>query len=283
MRCGCTGILLAVSGVLGLAQDPPPAPTFADVTREVLATLDQITTALKTVTDEDTAAAARPALNKAAQRFVELRKKAETMKPPTKEEKERLEKEFRPKLTEAQKNLFAEIGRVRQVPGGPDALKELQAVVNPKKKKEADKREGLISDLTKVMESSTGKLKQVKVSLSDALKKEKVAEVNKELDKAIAAAGKFKEDGKALLELDRKLKQAAEKEPLSKEELEELYLKYRPQVERALENLVKEQRAVEEKLTEVEAKHSGAREKILDLKKKLREAQADFEAIAKRQ
>ncbi len=147
----------------------------------------------------------------------------------------------------------------------------------------SDQRENLISDVNKIMDSATSKLRQVKESLSDALKKEKVAEVNKELDNAIAAADKIKEDGKALLELDRRIKQATEKKPLSKEEIEEFKEKYRPQLERAVENLDKEQRAVEVKLTEVEAKHSGAREKILDLRKKLREAQADFETIAKRQ
>jgi hypothetical protein len=46
-----------------------------------------------------------------------------------------LEKEYRPKLFEAQKKLFGEIGRVRNVPGGKEALQEISAAVNPEPKK----------------------------------------------------------------------------------------------------------------------------------------------------
>ena len=133
MRCvlvGCT--FLAVSGVLLSAQNGPA--NLEDVIKEVLATMDQLTTSLKTVEDEKSAEAARPDLRKAAERFVALRTKAESIKPPAKQEKERLEKEYKPKLFEAQKKLFGEIGRVKLLSGGQVALKEIRAVMEPKKK-----------------------------------------------------------------------------------------------------------------------------------------------------
>jgi hypothetical protein len=97
--------------------------------------MERMTTSLGTIKDEETAKAARPELRKAAEHFVTIRKKADILKPPTKEEKDRLEKEFRPKLDEATKKLLAEIGRVEPVPGGKEALKEIRAAVNPELKK----------------------------------------------------------------------------------------------------------------------------------------------------
>jgi hypothetical protein len=133
MRCvlvGCS--FLALSGALFSAQNGGPA-TLEDVIKETLATLDQLTMSLKTVEDEKSAEAARPELRKAAERFVAVRSKAETMKPPAKEEKERLEKEYKPKLFEAQKKLYGEIGRIKLLPGCQGALKEIRAVVTVKK------------------------------------------------------------------------------------------------------------------------------------------------------
>ena len=128
---GC--VCLALTGAVLRAQDGAPA-SLKEVIEEVLVTFEQLTAALKTVQDEKSAEAARPDLRKAAKRFVDLRTKTESMKPPAKEEKERLEKEYKPKLFEAQKKLFGEIGRVKSVPGCQGALQEIQAVVVHKKK-----------------------------------------------------------------------------------------------------------------------------------------------------
>src|SRR5262245_9583865 len=104
---------------------------FEDVVKEMLATLDKITTTLAAIKDEKSAEASREPLKKAGQQFVELRKKADAMRPPSKEERDRLDKEFRPKLVEATKKVLAEIARVRQVPGGREALAEISAVIDP--------------------------------------------------------------------------------------------------------------------------------------------------------
>ena len=126
--------------IAGSAWSPAAAgkgkATFEDVLKEMVATLEQISGTLSTVKDEESAKAARPVLQKSAERFVALRKTADTIKPPTPEEKARVEKEYRTKLFEANKKLLSEIGRVRSVPGGPAALREIAAVLSeptPKK------------------------------------------------------------------------------------------------------------------------------------------------------
>jgi hypothetical protein len=101
----------------------------------MLETLGQINTALGGIKDEPSADAARPELKKAAQRMLELRKRARELKPPTKAEKDLLEKRYKDKFDDSLKKLRIESVRVRTIPGGPAAVKEI-AVVDEKKKKE---------------------------------------------------------------------------------------------------------------------------------------------------
>src|SRR5262245_65410831 len=99
-RRGALGFLIPLSSLCSLCLcgshllGDEKGATFEDVLKDMLATMDQITSTLGEVKDEETAKAARPGLQKAAQRFVELRKKADTVKPPSKEEKDRLDKEY---------------------------------------------------------------------------------------------------------------------------------------------------------------------------------------------
>jgi len=55
------------------------------------------------------------------------------MKPPSKEESERLKKAYKEKIEATHKKLFGEIARVKKVPGGSDALKEIKLVVEKAK------------------------------------------------------------------------------------------------------------------------------------------------------
>lgn len=119
---------LVASSVLGGA----PAPSFADVVKEMLATMEKLSTNLAGIMDEETAKSARPELVKAASGWQQLRQKAAKMRPPTREEKDRLEKEYKEKMQVAQKKLFAEIARVKGVPGGREALKEISAALGKK-------------------------------------------------------------------------------------------------------------------------------------------------------
>lgn len=113
---------------------PAQGPRFEEVVKDMLGTMEKLTGVLGTIKDEDTAKAAKPDLRQIAGRWQELRKKAETMKPPSKEEKERLEKEYKEKLQTAQRKLFAEIARVNGVAGGKDALQEISTILKKGKK-----------------------------------------------------------------------------------------------------------------------------------------------------
>jgi hypothetical protein len=123
--------LLSV-GVFVLSISMAPAggePSHEDVVKQMLAGLDKITMTLTTITNEESAEAAKPGLSKAAKEWVELRAKVEKLPPPPREEKERLEKEYKQKLETARKKLVAEQIRVQNIPGGPEALKEIRGVL----------------------------------------------------------------------------------------------------------------------------------------------------------
>jgi hypothetical protein len=134
MRVVGPGVIL-LSCALAAPAGQETKASLEDVLKDMVATMERMTSSLAGIKDEETAKAARPELSKAADHFVSIRKKAETLKPPTKEEKDRLEKEFRPKLVDATKKLFGEIGRVGKVPGGKEVLRDISAAVNPEPKK----------------------------------------------------------------------------------------------------------------------------------------------------
>src|SRR5262245_6367468 len=133
MRVALASLTLVATAVLATA--PSAGKMFEDVLKETLGTFDQITAALVTIKDEDSAKSAKPDREKAAGRFLEIQKLAAAMKPPDKAERDRLVKEYKPKLEEAHKKLFVEISRVRRVPGGRDALQAISIIVGPKEKK----------------------------------------------------------------------------------------------------------------------------------------------------
>jgi hypothetical protein len=107
---------------------------FEDVIKQVLDTMDSLKTTLATIQDEETAKSAQPGLRKAAGKWQLIKKKAEGLPPPSKEEKDRLAKQYKTKLEEAQKKLFGEVGRVSAIPGGRDALLEISSVLDKKTK-----------------------------------------------------------------------------------------------------------------------------------------------------
>jgi len=123
--------LLSVGGLVLFISIAPAGgePSHEDVVKQMLAGLDKITMTLTTITNEESAEAAKPELRKAAKEWVELRAKVEKLPPPPREEKERLEKEYKEKLVTARKKLVAEQIRVQNIPGGPEALKEIRGVL----------------------------------------------------------------------------------------------------------------------------------------------------------
>jgi hypothetical protein len=111
--------------------------SYEGLVKEMLSTVEQITKTLQTVKDRTSAETARPELRKAAEKMLELRKKAEEWKQPNKEEKDRLAKEYAPKLEGAVKQLREATVLVKGVPGGEEAIAELAIL-----KDKVDKDEG---------------------------------------------------------------------------------------------------------------------------------------------
>jgi hypothetical protein len=135
LRLGGVGLFLAASLVAAPAGEPSP---YEGIVKGMLKKVDDITTILGGVTDEKSAAAATPELRAAAKDLLQLRKRAEEVKQPDKAEKDRLAKLYAPKFEEAVKKLREETFRVRGVPGGDEALKELAVLrdkLDPKDKK----------------------------------------------------------------------------------------------------------------------------------------------------
>ena len=120
-----TVFLLVTAGLS--AGDAPLS--HEDVVKQMLASMDKITMTLTSITNEASADAAKPGLRKAAKEWAELRAKVEKLPPPPREEKERLDKEYKEKLVTAKMRLTAEKTRVENIPGGPEALKEIRGVL----------------------------------------------------------------------------------------------------------------------------------------------------------
>jgi uroporphyrinogen-III decarboxylase len=127
MRPWCGGlVLLVLVGALTAGGGGP----YEAVVKEMLTNLEQMSATLMTVTDEDTAKAARPDLKKAADAWLVARKKADALPPPEPDVKDKLAKEYKPKLDASVKKLFGQVLRVQEVRGGKDALQEIAGVLN---------------------------------------------------------------------------------------------------------------------------------------------------------
>lgn len=122
--CSC-GAILVLIGVTAAGG----APTHDDVIKQTLATLDKISTALESITTQESADAAKPVLQKSTKEWLAVRAQADKLPPPSPEQRERLDKEFKEKLVAAQKKLAGEVIRVKNIPGGPEALKEIRSVL----------------------------------------------------------------------------------------------------------------------------------------------------------
>ena len=129
-RAWSIGIVLVSLSFVN-AQDGSP---YEKALQKVVDSFEKIATSLKTIVDEDSAAAAKPELKKAATTFLETRAGAAKLDPPEKAEKLRLEKTYKPKLEAAMKKMFSEVIRVNAIPGGKDALKEISGVLKKESK-----------------------------------------------------------------------------------------------------------------------------------------------------
>lgn len=131
VACGAGVLTVAVMWAGTLAGTPSAHETLV---KEMLEAVDKITKELTAITNTQTAQDARPKLKEAAARLLDLRKKADDAKQPSKEEKDRIAKQYKERFDGALKKLRDETVRVRGIEGGEEALKEI-AVINKKKPK----------------------------------------------------------------------------------------------------------------------------------------------------
>jgi len=142
MRTGIVCVT-ALAGLAVLYAGQGGEASHEAVVKDMLAALGQATKILEGVNDEPSAVAARPELKKVGQHLAELRKQARGLKQPTKKEKDRLEQDYRDKFEDALKKLRLESVRVKAIPGGPEALKEIaveQEKLDKDKKDKQDKK-----------------------------------------------------------------------------------------------------------------------------------------------
>ena len=130
-HAGSIGIVLIALCFVGANQDSP----YELALQQLVASVEKIGTTLKSIVDEDSAGTAKAELRKSATFFLDIRAKAAKLQPPEKDEKQRLEKHYKPKLENAMKKMFTEIRRIEIIPGGKDALKEISGVLQKESKK----------------------------------------------------------------------------------------------------------------------------------------------------
>src|SRR5262249_54214745 len=109
---------------------------YEEVVKGMLTTLEQINKTLATIKDEPTAQAAQPELRKHGEKMKELRKRASELPQPSRIERDALEVNYKGQFEKALRILRTESIRVRVIPGGDLALKEIAVVDESKKPKE---------------------------------------------------------------------------------------------------------------------------------------------------
>jgi hypothetical protein len=125
----------AWAGALGLmafglaCAGAQEASRYEDVLKEMIGTLDKISTTLANIKDRDSADAAAVELRKRAEEWDAVRKKATELPPPERPEKDRLAKAYRGRFDAAFKTLLGETTRVQAIPGGRAALQEIRSVM----------------------------------------------------------------------------------------------------------------------------------------------------------
>jgi glycyl-tRNA synthetase beta subunit len=132
------GLLLTGTG---LAQDIPDTKAYEDVLNTMLATLGEMTAALKKVDNVNAINQGRDELKLAVSKFLDVRKEAEQIKLPDKKQRDLIVQKYQEKLAREMDALRAEVGRVSRNPELKGVLEEL-ARLNPQspKKTESEKQ-----------------------------------------------------------------------------------------------------------------------------------------------
>jgi hypothetical protein len=96
--------------------------------KEGVRILNDAADVLSTINDKAGVDAARPKLRDINQRWRENQDRADAMKKPTQQERQRLQREYSTEFETAGRRCRIEKTRVRRVPGGAAAIKELDDI-----------------------------------------------------------------------------------------------------------------------------------------------------------
>ncbi len=129
------GFLGATLALASVAWAGGPSDRHHDVLKKMLTSMENITKILGDVKDEESSQKAVDGLKKEAKTFIDLRKKAGELPPPSPEEKVKVAKEYMPKLEDTVRKLLNEIQRVQMLTPTRAILFELRDVFKAEKKK----------------------------------------------------------------------------------------------------------------------------------------------------
>lgn len=99
---------------------------YLNVFRDQQKAWQELTDILAEVRDEKSMAEAKTKLDASFEKFDALSKRAKALPEPSKEIRNRLEKE-REYLQQSTENLLREVGRIRKMPGGQEFLNQFEA------------------------------------------------------------------------------------------------------------------------------------------------------------
>jgi hypothetical protein len=113
------GVLLAASGC---------GDSHESLVKEGVRILNDAADELSTINDQSSAEAARPKLQDINQRWRANQEQADAVKKPTSQERQRLQEEYSTEFETAARRCRIESSRVKRIPGGTAAVKELDDI-----------------------------------------------------------------------------------------------------------------------------------------------------------
>jgi fumarylacetoacetate (FAA) hydrolase family protein len=142
----------------------------------------------------------------------------------------------------------------------------------------SDPRGDAIKGVVNLMNGAAGDVKSITTAVDSAVEKHKKENTPLDLSEAITAAKGLAARGKELQEI--KVSQIDHFKPATEDEKAELAEKYRVRINTAVVDLVKEKTELNKVLQKAEAID---KDKVEELRTKIREAEGPFEALARQQ
>ena len=145
----------------------------------------------------------------------------------------------------------------------------------------SDPRGDAVNNVVGLMEGAAGDIGTITKEVDKALKKHKDESAAFDLNDAIKATKKLEERGREVQKA--KTEQVDRLKPATDDEKVELATRFKSRLNNAFANLVKEKTELNKALTKAEDLGADAKEKVEDLRAKIREAEGPFDALNRQQ